>query len=95
MRLAVYVPESRSLPYVLTAECMQPSLTCEHEYGRLHMKGVVTLDERVLPVIAHTISPETDFEYVIYSGVGIRAVDALIEPAEESVHSNGLASDAS
>jgi len=59
------------------------------------MKGVVTLDERVLPAIAHPISPETDFEYVVYSGVGIRTVDALIEPAPEATHTNGEGSAAS
>lgn len=79
MRLAVYVPDSRPYPYVLTPECMQPSLTCEHQYGHLRLKGVVMLDERILPAIARSISPRTDFEYVIYSGFGVRTIESLME----------------
>lgn len=79
MRLAVYVPDSRPCPYMLTPECMQPSLTCEHQYGHLRSKGVVMLDERILPGIARSISPRTDFEYVIYSGFGVRTIESLME----------------
>lgn len=79
MRLAVYVPDRGAYPYVLTAECLQPSLGCEHEYGQLQMVGTVTLDERVLPAIAHSESVEVDFEYVIYSGYGMALVESLLK----------------
>ncbi len=91
MRLAVYVPDSRSYPYVLTPECIQPSLACEHQYGHMHMKGVVTLDERLLSAIAHSLSPATDFENVVYSGFGIRTVEALMQRSGKSVQSSSLA----
>lgn len=80
MRLVVYVPDGRPYPYVLTPECLQPSLACEHEYGRMQRRGVVTLDEALMPAIAHSISPDSDYEYVIYSGFGRTTVEALMEP---------------
>ena len=90
MRLAVYVPHSRPYPYVLTPECVQPSLVCEHQYGHMEMRGVVTLDERLLPAISHALSPETDFEYVVFSGFGMRTVESLMERSEQSEYSASL-----
>lgn len=85
MKLAVYVPDSRPYPYVLTPDCLQPSIACEHEYGRLHLEGVVKLDEGMLPAIAHSISSEPDFEYVIYSGYGMWTIEALLGHAPRRV----------
>lgn len=81
MRLAVYLPDGHSYPYVLTPDCMQPSMVCEHQYGHMGMKGVVSVDDRLLPAIAHPISAETDFEYVIYSGYGMWAIETLMKRA--------------
>ena len=84
MKLAVYVPNSRPYPYVLTPDCIQPSLACEQEYGLLQLKGVVGLKDRLLPAIAHPMNTETDFEYVIYSGYGMWTIEVLLERAAES-----------
>lgn len=78
MRLAVYVPDRSPYPYVLTPDCLQPSLLCQKQYGHLSRRGVVALDDRVLPALGHSISPETDFEYVIYSGYGMAVIEALM-----------------
>ena len=83
MKLAVYVPDSRPYPYVLTPDSIKPSLACEQEYGRLQLKGVVMLKDGLLPAIAHPISTEADFEYVIYSGYGMWAIETLIERGAE------------
>jgi len=88
MRLAVYVPDIRPYPYVLTPDCIQPSLACEREYGRLQLKGVVMLKDGLLPAIAHPMSTEADVEYVIYSGYGMWAIEALLERAAESQRTN-------
>lgn len=84
MRLAVYVPDRSSYPYVLTPDCLQPSLLCEKQYGHLSMRGVVTLDDHLLPAIAHSLSPATDFEYVIYSGYGMWTIEALLQRSDDS-----------
>ena len=78
MRLAVYLPDRGSYPYVLTPDCLQPSRVCESQYGHMHLRGVVSLDENLLPALAHSLSPETDFEYVIYSGYGMWAIETLL-----------------
>lgn len=81
MKLAVYVPDSRPYPYVLTPDCLQPSLACEHEFGRLHLKGVVKLEDGILPAIAHAMSGDAEFEYVIFSGYGMLTIESLLERA--------------
>lgn len=81
MKLAVYVPDSRPYPYVLTPDCLQPSLACEHEFGRLHLMGVVKLEDDVLPAIAHPSSGDVEFEYVIFSGYGMLTIESLLERA--------------
>lgn len=85
MRLAVYLPDRSSYPYVLTPDCLQPSRVCESQYGHMRLKGIVSLDESLLPALAHSISPETDFEYVIYSGYGMWAIETLLARKEDLV----------
>jgi hypothetical protein len=74
---------------------LQPSLACEHEYGRLQLKGLVMLDDGLFPAIAHSMSSDTDFEYVICGGYGTWTIEALLERAAGSEDAEPQASHSS
>ena len=81
MILAVYKPQDRELPLVLTPVCMGPSLECEQRFGDMHLAGIVALDERLLPVITERASFDDEWlEYVTYGGAAARCVEAVMQP---------------
>lgn len=87
MRFAVYAPTEEPLPLVLTPDCMQPSIAMEHEHGHMCLKGSVSLDESILPAIAHPSSTGSgDLEYVIRNAGSARALQALMERPQDSKH---------
>lgn len=91
MRLAVYGPANGPLPLVLTPACMQPSLAVEHEHGHMCLRGNVSLDESILPAIAHPVSAGTgDLEFVIRNEGSARALHALMERPQTAEQFDGL-----
>jgi len=74
---AVYSPVRNDAAFVLTPDCMEPSMQAEQEFGPLRRRGAVAMEVDLLEAIAEHRN-DHNLEYLVTEAYGRRYVGLLV-----------------